>query len=203
MKLIKECDINEIVLAFLQGEIESERFSDELNNTLTKLNVSKNVILNPDLNNETENFLRAKVLGEFRGYGKNVDLFENFPSVEKCVLMGANFEDLENIHYMNYSYWNELSSNTSNCLVAAQNIKNGKIVYDVSNQPFLNGVEVLKQQKGFKPLILFTADFKTFVVLEGHSRLTIYGLAPEYFNNVKCYVIKCSHKDLNKWNGIC
>ena len=201
MRIIKQSDINEIVLSFLQGEIESERFSDDLNHALTKLNANKNIILKPDLNNEEENKLRADVLGEFRGYGKNEDLFENFPSVEECVLMEANLEDLENIHYMNYSYWNELSNNTSNCLVAAKNINNGKIVYDVSNQPFLSGVEFLNAGNKFKPLILFTADYKTYVVLEGHSRLTVYGLAPKYFKNIECYVIKCSHTDLKKWNG--
>lgn len=201
MRVIKQSDINEIVLAFLQGEIESKRFSAELTDALTKLNLDESLILKPDLNNEIENELRAKVLGEFRGYGKNEDLFENFPVVEECVLMEANFEDLNNIRYMNYSYWNELSNNTSNCLVAAKNIVNGKIVYDVSNQPFLSGVEFLKAGNKFKPLILFTADYQTYVVLEGHSRLTVYGLAPEHFKNVECYVIKCSKEDLKKWNG--
>lgn len=201
MEFVRKSSIEEVVLTFLAGEIDSDRFSDDLLVAINSLGVDKNIILNPNLDSAQENELRAKLLGEFRGYGKNESLFENFPVVEECVLMSANREDLDNIKYMNYSYWNELSSNTSNCFVAADNIRQGLVVYDVSNEPFINGAKVLEKNKKFKPMILFTADYKTYVVLEGHSRLTIYGLKPEYFNNVECFVIKCSVEDLNRWNG--
>lgn len=50
-------------------------------------------------------------------------------------------------------------------------------------------------------MILLTHDYKSFVVLEGHSRITVYALNPQYFKNVKCFVLKCSKEDLDRWNN--
>lgn len=201
MIFVRSSNIDEVILTFLVGEIDSDRFSTDLLVAMDKLGVDKELLLNPHLDSLVENELREKLLCEFRGYGKNDGLFENFPKVEECAVMLASREDLDKIKYMNYSYWNELSSGTSSCLVAAENIRNGLVVYDVSNEPFLKGVKMLENQKSFKPMILFTADYTNYVVLEGHSRLTIYGLKPECFENVECFVIKCSENDLKKWNG--
>ena len=63
------------------------------------------------------------------------------------------------------------------------------------------GFIILEKNKTFLPMILLTHDYKSFVVLEGHSRITVYALNPQYFKNVKCYVLKCSKEELEKWNN--
>lgn len=200
MKFIREASEDEVVFNFLAGEIESDRFNCELKETLSSFNLTETIITNADLTSERENNLRKEILGEFRGYGKNKDLFKNFPKIENYSLYEFSDDDLDNIYYINYSYWNELSSYTSSPIVAANNILKDKTVFDISNEPFLNGVKVLESGKIFPPMILLTYDYKSFIVLEGHSRITIYALKPEYFKNIKCFVLKCSKEDIENWN---
>lgn len=201
MKVVRESNENEVVLNFLTGELQSERFNTQLKNTLKDLKTTERIITKPNLNNQKENDLRKEILGKFRGYGKNVDLFENFPNIESYTLCDFSIEDFKNIYYINYSYWNELSNNTHSPIEAAKNIENNIEVYNVSNQPFIDGKNILEKNKTFLPMILLTHDYKSFVVLEGHSRITVYALNPQYFKNVKCYVLKCSKEELDRWNN--
>ena len=102
---------------------------------------------------------------------------------------------------MNYSYWNELSNNTHSPLEAIKNIQNNIEIYNVSNKPFIDGINTLVKNKVFLPMIFLTPDNKNFIVLEGHSRITIYALNQQFFKNVKCFVLKCSKEELDKWNN--
>ena len=201
MKVVRESNENEVVLNFLTGELQSERFKKQLKNTLKDLKTTEQIITKPNLNNHKENNLRKEVLGEFRGYKKNLDLFENFPNIQSYNLCEFSSEDLKNIYYMNYSYWNELSNNTHSPLEAIKNIQNNIEIYNVSNKPFIDGKNALEKNKTFLPMIFLTHDYKTFIVLEGHSRITIYALNQQFFKNVKCFVLKCSKKELEKWNN--
>ncbi len=201
MKIIRKSNEDEVVLNFLTGELESVRFNVELKKTLKYLNLSETIIKNANLNDKKENILRKEILGEFRGYGKNVGLFENFPKIESYTLCQFSAEDLKNIYYINYSYWNELSNHTSSPLEAAKNIINGKDIFNISNEPFIKGTKLLEKGENFIPMIFLTCDNKRFIVLEGHSRITIYALRPKYFNNIKCFVLKCAKDALDKWNS--
>ncbi len=201
MKIIRESGEDEVVLNFLAGELESVRFNPELEKTLEGMNLTRAIINNADLDDDNENHLRKELLGKFRGYGKNIDLFENFPKIESYILCEFSREDFKNIYYINYSYWNELSNYTSSPLNAANNILNGKTIFNVSNEPFLEGARLLEKGKTFAPMIFLTCDNKKFIILEGHSRMTIYALKPKYFNKGKGFVLKCSKEDLDKWNS--
>ena len=201
MKFLRKSTEDEIVLNFLTGELSSNRFSKDLLQTLHTLNAKETIITNANLKNKEENALRKEILGLFRGYGKNKDLFENFPNITDYSLCQFSQKDLKNIFYINYSYWNELSNNTSSPLEAAKNILKGKTIYNISNEPFINGAILLDKGKVFLPMIFLTHDNKNFIVLEGHSRITIYALHPNKFKNIKCFVLKCSKEDLNKWNN--
>ena len=200
MKVIRKSNEDEIVLNFLKGELQSIRFNKDLIKTLEELNLSDEIITTANLNNEQENILRKEILAKFRGYGKNADLFENFPNITSYLLCEFSLEDLKDIFYINYSYWNELSNNTHSPIDAAKNIEKNIEIYNVSNQPFIDGKNVLENNKTFLPMIFLTHDYKSFIILEGHSRITIYALNPQYFKNVKCFVLKCSKEELEKWN---
>jgi len=201
MLVIRDSNENEVILNFLRGELDSERFSNNLLKVMKNLGLNKEIILNADLNDEKENFLRKNLLKEFRGYGKNVGLFANFPNIKKYKFAVADKDDLNKIKYINYSYWNKLSKGTSSPLVAAETIREGITIYNVSNDKFLDGTKKLLEGEKFPPCILLTSDYNTFIILEGHSRMTIYGLVQEKFTNIEVYILECDKVELDKWNG--
>lgn len=88
------------------------------------------------MNNE-ENLLRLKIMKLFRGYPDD-ELFENFPKIDEWSFMKLSSQDIDNVYYIDYDYWNELSNGTSKPTETAKVIKSGKEIYEVSNQPFLD-----------------------------------------------------------------
>ncbi len=200
MKIIRKTTENEMIKVFLKGELNSTRFSKELEEYIKLLNIDKEIIINGDLYNEKQNDQRKKLLSEYRGFNKNIDLFENFPLIKDVYIVDFNMKDLKKIKYIDYDYWNFLSNGTSSPIEAAKVIESGKEIFNISNQPFIDGSKYLENGGKFDPCILVTPDFKTFTILEGHSRITCYGLKPNAFNNVQCFVIKCSPKDFKLWD---
>lgn len=201
MKIIRNSSEEEMIACFLMGEISSNRFGKALEKTIKKLKYDKKIIECPNLDNPIENRNRKHILSEFRDYDKNEGLFENFPKINKYVIGEFEASDLDKIRYINYDYWNEISSGTGNPLIASENILTGKTVFDVDNEPFFDGANLLRSGVKFKPCIFLTADYKTFVILEGHSRITCYALCPNAFNNTQAIVLECSENELKKWNS--
>lgn len=200
MKILRESSENEMILEFLKAESTSERFSQEINNAMEKLGLDKSIVFSADLQNETENIKRKKLLGEFRGYGVGKELFENFPTdFTEWSLCSFSRPDLEKIRYIDYSYWNELSAGTRKPLSAAETIRNGVLIYDLSNDGFLNAAEYIKNGGAFPKLFFITSDYESFVIVEGHFRMTAYALVPECFNDIEVIVGKCSSEQLNAW----
>lgn len=201
MIYIREASEDEMILVFLRGEIKSDRFQSQIINVLAELKLSADVIENANLSNSNENQERKCIIREFRGYGSNMHIFENFPCITRWLFAECTIEDINNIHYINYSYWNELSKNTHSPLSAAVTIREGKEIYGVSNSASINGVKYLDNGGVFPPIILLTSDNKNFIILEGHSRMTVYGLVPDYFEGSKCYIGICNEEELHKWNS--
>lgn len=201
MKIIRNSNENEMIACFLNGELFSNRFGNALRKTVAKLKYDLRIIECPNLDSPVENQKRKQILSKFRNYGKNDGLFENFPKVNKYVIVEFESKDLNNIRYINYDYWNEISDRTGSPLVASKNITQGKTVFNVSNAPFFDGVNLLKSGAQFKPCILLTADYDTFIVLEGHSRISCYAMCPKYFNGARAIVLECSKNELKNWNS--
>ena len=76
---IRESNEAEVILEFLKGEINSNRFSENLNGVLKELNLDERIITCADLNNKEENIRRLEIMHKFRGY-PNEDMFNNFPN---------------------------------------------------------------------------------------------------------------------------
>ena len=199
MNILRTSSEDEMISEFLKAEYHSERFSEHIKKVMKELLLGESIILSADLNNMKENIARKKLLGEFRGYGLNRELFENFPNKIQWSLYNFVSCDLNNIRYIDYSYWNELSKGTHSPLIAAQTILNGIEIYNQSNAGFVKAAEFIKNGGKFLKPILLTADLEHFVIVEGHFRITAFALVPEYFNNVECFVGKCSNDDLKKW----
>ena len=198
MEVVRKSSENEMILEFLKGELNSNRFNSDLNDSINKLNVDSNIISNGDLSNEDENSLRLKIMKKYRGYPDSL-LFENFPRILEWKLMKLDKEDINNIYYIDYDYWNLLSNDTSSPLEAVKNIMDGREIFDVSNKPFLDGVDYLKSNS-FPPVILITCNDKRYLIVEGHSRMTIYGFDPTKLDGIYAYVGYCSSRDMKKYD---
>ena len=199
MEIIRKSSEAEMISEFLKAEFASERFSEQLAESMERLGLAEKLITKADLNVETENALRKKLLGNFRGYGEKRELFERFPKVSEWNLCKFSENDLEHIRYIDYSYWNELSKGTGKPLSAAETIRNGIEIFGVSNEGFLQAAEYIKSGGSFPKLFFLTADYKEFVIVEGHQRMTGYALVPECFKDVEVIVGKCSEEELKNW----
>lgn len=199
MNILRISSEEEMIAEFLKAEYHSERFAEHIKKVMKKLLLDESIILSADLNNTDENISRKKLLGKFRGYGLNRELFENFPNEIQWSLCNFVSRDLNNIRYIDYSYWNELSKGTHSPLIAAQTILNGIEIYNQSNTGFVKAAEYIKSGGKFLRPILLTSDSEHFVIVEGHFRITAFALVPEHFDNVECLVGKCSSDDLKKW----
>src|SRR5699024_9127914 len=94
---------------------------------------------------------------------------------------------------------NELSNNTSKPKEAAKTIKSGKEIYEVSNEPFIKGAELVSKTM-FPPVILITCNDKKYLIIEGHSRMTIYGLRPDKFNGTYGYIGHCTEQEMKQYD---
>ena len=163
------------------------------------MGIAEKLITDADLSADAENRQRKKLLGDFRGYGENRELFERFPKVSEWALCEFSDTDLEHIRYIDYSYWNVLSKGTGKPLVAAEIIRSGNEIFGVSNEGFLRAAEYVKGGGTFPKLFFLTADYENFVIVEGHQRMTAYALAPVCFKGVEVIVGRCSREELERW----
>jgi hypothetical protein len=81
----------------------------------------------------------------------------------------------DNVEYIDYSYWNELSLNSRKPLIAAKNINENKLEGVKLIDKFIDFSKQIKDQKVVDPIIL-VSDYKKQVILEGHSRITAMSL---------------------------
>ena len=198
MKKIREATEDEIILEFLKAEYESKRFNKKLINDLNNLNYSIDLIINGDINNKDENILRRKLIKYYRGY-PNEDIFTNFPKDINWSFVELSESDINNLYYIDYDYWNEISNNTSKPLEAVKNIRKGIEIKPLPINTFIEGFETIKTKK-FLPIILITCNDKKYLIIEGHSRATIYAFDPKYLNNTYAYVGNCSIEEMNKYD---
>jgi len=201
MKKIKISSENEMVYEFLKMEIESDRYEEQIETVLNEMQISRDIITNGNIMSERENNLRAEILRRFRGW-RDEELFENFPQKIEWVWTEFGKEDISKILYIEYSYWNEISNYTGSPLEAAKYILSGKPVFNMPTDHFIEASQELKNGITFPPMIFLTDESESrYIILEGHCRMTAYGLVPELFENIPVLLGYCKFEELNKWYG--
>ena len=147
-----------------------------------------------------------KILNEKRFYAYSEDMgviptiLKDFLTYQNGFLLNVHVKILKTYVIliiaigMNYQH-------TSSPLIAAETIREGKEIYGVSNSASISGLNYLEQGGSFPPIILLTSDNENYIILEGHSRMTVYGLAPSFFEGSKCYIGICEEDELLKWNS--
>ena len=201
MKILSKSSENEMVALFLYEEIKSERWVNQINKILKKENINKNIIFNPDLNDNEENRLREMVLKEFRGYNDR-KIFNNFPKNIDWNWAILDKNDILKIKYITYDYWEELTNGTRYAKDSVVNIKNNIEIFGVSNNNFIKLSEYIRNGNKIDPLIILAPIEKkdNMIVLEGHARLTAINLVIEYITEIKVLMGFAEENILNKWD---
>ena len=180
MRKIRDISEDEMIAIYLHTELYSARFRQKLEMHMQQEKIDSRIIQEPDWQNASENALRRKLLGVYRGYGQNWDYFTGFPAHVRWERTRLSREELEQVHYIDWEYWLDLTDGTRMAIDGARNALAGKVVYDIRSDGFLSLADELRQGAQFPPLILVAKDGESpLVVMEGHARLTAYLIAPE------------------------
>lgn len=179
MRYIEAITEHDMVAAFLKAEIKSDRYSKVILALLKGAGADRQLIDEPDIGNGVENDFRTRLLGDFRGYKQNRDIFTAFPDDVSWHRVALDKQELAEVKYIGYSYWIEISSGSRLPVRAARNIHAGIKVFGQSTQQFLAAAHVLENAAVLPEIILVGADEDSqLVVLEGHVRLTTCFLKP-------------------------
>lgn len=193
MRTIRPVSEAEMVALFLATEYPSPRTHQLILQVLQREGWSPSIIEQPNLLDEQENARRRSILGAFRGYGQNTDYFESLPPDVEYIDYFEGFppdvqwervmlsrQELEQVKYIEYDYWVELSGGSRLPRDAARTILAGYEAFGVSNQEDLQMAEAFRSGAQFPTLILVGKNrASSLVLLEGHMRLTAMFLAPE------------------------
>lgn len=175
-----------MVAKFLEAELPSERFGPAILKAMDRLEVSEELILEPNLSDEEQNLLRDNLLGEARGWKRGKYIFHNFPESIDWYEIKLSPSELEGFKYINHSYWLGISGGSRMVGDAASNIRKGKEVLGESNQPFFEVATEIESGKVFPEIILVAEnEGATPVILEGHRRATAFALAKRKPETIK------------------
>jgi hypothetical protein len=180
MQHIEPISEDEMVAVFLRTELASARFAQDILAILASEGQPRSLLEQPNLDDPRENAHRRRVLGEWRGFGRDADVFTGFPPDVRWCRATINKAELAALRYIDDDYWTELSGGSRLAVDAAARIRRGIEAFRVGNGGFWYMAEALCAGATFPELILVGKDERsTLVVLEGHVRLTAYCLRPE------------------------
>jgi len=200
MKILNDISEDEVTAIILNYNMDSSRFRNELKELLQKHRLDEKIVINPDLKNDNENLLRKQFVQSLDGSTMGGYLDKSFPNNVIWKKAQLSKKDLQKIKYIDYSYWNELTNNTRLVSDGAESIKKGVIVFNVSNQPFWDAFEALKQGKKFPaPILVSQNSTSDLVVIDGHLRLTVYLLDERYAPDKVEAIIGYS-EDFSSWD---
>jgi len=172
-----------MIAEFLHQEYaRHERYGARLDECLGQEGVAVRHITHPDLADPIANADRRRVFARYRGYGAGgTSYLTDFPDTGVAwnwATLGP--DELLDSRYIRYTPWSNLPGGTRSPRVAADRILAGVDLPDRDVRVFLELADDLRAGLMVPPLILVSADDgATRVVLEGHTRITAFALAPE------------------------
>jgi hypothetical protein len=187
---------DDVVLAFLQAEIDSARFGSTYQAILVNSRLDRgSVIDNPDRNSQQANQIRRELLTLVRGYGARQFLFTGFPIDVTWRRVGLEQADLSKLKYANCPPWVELSRGTRLVVEGATNIGSDTPAEDAAVN--IRAVaEDLKSGKRYAELIGVDGQSGDINLMEGHTRATAYAVA-QLPDRIECIV--GSSPSMSRW----
>ena len=165
---------SEMVLAFLRGEIDSDRFGDDVRRALVAAG-GLHLVRNPDLDSAQDNRAREQALSAARGW-PDTGLFRGFPPNVEWHHGALPPEVLARVRFIDYIYWNELSGGSRQPADVPAIIRSGQLPAWLTElgtdwcTQFAAQLATAESVDGL--IVMATPDLDRLVVLEGHARLT-------------------------------
>jgi hypothetical protein len=183
MKEIGPATEHEMVLRFLQGEIDSPRFGIDsqdhgprIEAILKHYQVDRaQLIDNGDATNSFENQIRMVILRTTRGYANHF-LFQGFPTDIQWRRIQLDSDELHRLKYANFPSWVELSGGSRRAVDGAMNLDAIQTDEDIAGN-VQAVVELIKGDHTFPDLIAVQTDTRDLVLIEGHTRATAYAVS--------------------------
>jgi hypothetical protein len=167
---------DDVVLAFLQAEIDSARFGSIYAGILANSGLDRHLVIdNPDRNSPRDNSIRGELLKHVRGYGSGQLLFTRFPPDVAWRHVSMEQRDFSKLRYAKCSPWIELSRGTRLVTEGATNIAPG----GPAEEAAVNIRAVLadlKRGTRYPELIAVEGQNGDIILMEGHTRATAYVL---------------------------
>jgi hypothetical protein len=164
----------EVVLAFLRGEVDSDRFGDRVRRALADAG-GLHLVRAPDLDSDEENRARGRALAAARGWPDR-DLFEGFPADVDWYHGVLPPEVLARVRYIDYPYWIELSGGSRRPVDVLPTLRSGRLPAWVSDLGTGWCVEFAGRLAAAEAvadvIVVATRGLDELVVVEGHARLT-------------------------------
>src|SRR5438552_1762330 len=127
MRIQEPISADVMVAAFLQAEVNSPRFSQEVLRLLARDHQDRRILDAPDVNSAQENTYRARLLGEWRGYERDADVFTDLPDDTQWFRAVLDRSDLERVLYIKDDYWIGFSGGSRLVKEAVARIHSGEI----------------------------------------------------------------------------
>jgi hypothetical protein len=165
---------SEVVLAFLRGELDSDRFGNDVRRALIDVG-GPELVESPDLDSAEDNRARARALAAARGW-PNTELFEGFPEKVDWYHGVLAPDVLERVRFIDYSYWNRLSGGSRWPRDVLPTLQAGKLPGWLTKLGtswcFEFAAQLATAQAVDDLIVMATPDLSELVLLEGHARLT-------------------------------
>jgi hypothetical protein len=165
---------SEGVLAFLRGELDSERFGNDVKRALVDAG-GLELLRSPDLDSEEENRARGRAPCAGRGW-RSTELFEVFPEKVEWYHGVLQPDALGRVRFIDYSYWIELSGGSRRPAHVLPTLRAGRLpgwVTELGTSWYFEFAAELATVQVVDDLIAMAPpDLAKLVLLEGHSRLT-------------------------------
>lgn len=178
MKELRHATEDEMVLAFLQADIESRdpvRLKWYAEALVARGADKATLVQRGDVRNTQQNADRRFVLG-VRGYGRNVALFKDFPDDTRWQLVKVTSAEIGRFKYANHlANWLRVSGGTR---IVADSVKNLDQPQNKDIHGNVTGIAArLHQGERFPALIAVECtQASERVLMEGHHRGTAYAL---------------------------
>lgn len=100
MRALGEANEDEVLAAFLQAEIDSERHAQKILKELHADDRPKSIVDSPDFEDHEGNAYRRSILGRVRGWGRGEGMFQGFPERVVWALVALTTEELADVRYI-------------------------------------------------------------------------------------------------------
>jgi hypothetical protein len=173
VNVISAATEDEMVLAFLQAELESPVHGSRVRAAIGEAAL----ITSPDLNDADENRARIRALSMTRGYARNIWLFRNLPTDIEWAHIQTTVAELARMKHMDYESFRQLTMGTLIVGDGASNIDAVTACDDLNRRVRLVEDAIISGET-WPPLITIATGLDAaHRILEGNTRASASVLA--------------------------